>query len=297
MLRKRSALVRGNLHAHTYHSDGANSVAEMAAEHRRWGLDFGAMTDHNLVNPELALGAHPDFLWLPGEEVTTAVGPPQRLGAGSLARLPLHRPGRHERIIAAAHQRRALTSINHPKDDGPDWTYGAFPDTMRVRGLAGAVVPLQLPIAGPLDGAAARRASARSGVGGSDLHRVSTPDHPYPYYIGNPTTWVYAEELSIPAILAAIMRGHVFISADPSGPELYLTVETVHATVMMGDETALYPGETATVRVEVIGGSGRVVRLLGPDGVLGETFVPSDRYIYEHQIVIRRPRRRLCAPT
>ena len=54
---------------------------------------------------------------------------------------------------------------------------------------------------------------------------------------------------------------------------------------MMGDETALYPGETATVRVEVIGGSGRVVRLLGPDGVLGETFVPSDRYIYEHQIV------------
>ena len=44
-------------------------VAEMAEEHRRWGLDFGAMTDHNLVNPELALGAHPDFLWLPGEEV------------------------------------------------------------------------------------------------------------------------------------------------------------------------------------------------------------------------------------
>ena len=101
----------------------------MAAEHRRCGLDFGAMTDHNLVNPELALGAHPDFLWLPGEEVTTHVGPPQRLGPRRrrLARLPLHRPGGH----GAHHRRRrargAVTSINHPKEDGPDWRFGALP--------------------------------------------------------------------------------------------------------------------------------------------------------------------------
>jgi hypothetical protein len=54
--------------------------------------------------------------------------------------------------------------------------------------------------------------------------------------------------------------------------------------VIVGDETALHPGETALVHVEVIGGSGRVVRLLGPDGVLAETFVASDRFIYEYRI-------------
>jgi hypothetical protein len=283
VLRAEARWYKGNLHAHTFHSDGANSVEEMAAEHRRWGLDFGAMTDHNLVNPELALGAHPDFLWIPGEEVTTPWGHLNVWGLDQWLDFRCTDLDGMVEIIRAAHQRGAVTSINHPKDDGPDWTFGAFPDTM-------AFEVWQAPwflsnYQSLAHWTALLRAGKRPvGIGGSDLHRISTPDHPYPYYICNPTTWVYAGELSIPAILAGIMDGHVFISAAPDGPELYLTVQTPHAQVIVGDETALHPGETAIVHVEVIGGEGRVVRLLGPDGVLAETFVASDRFIYEHRI-------------
>ena len=40
----------GDLHAHTFHSDGAMSVAELAAHAVERGLDFVAVTDHNTVS-------------------------------------------------------------------------------------------------------------------------------------------------------------------------------------------------------------------------------------------------------
>ncbi|HEX6030781.1 MAG TPA: PHP domain-containing protein, partial [Tepidiformaceae bacterium] len=62
---------RGDLHTHTEHSDGDNSIAEMAAEGSRLGLDFLAITDHNTVShhAEIDAGDWP-LLLLPGEEVT-----------------------------------------------------------------------------------------------------------------------------------------------------------------------------------------------------------------------------------
>ncbi|MGH2735827.1 MAG: PHP domain-containing protein, partial [Actinomycetota bacterium] len=42
--------LRGDLHAHTHHSDGRMSVAELAASARANGLDFLAITDHNTVS-------------------------------------------------------------------------------------------------------------------------------------------------------------------------------------------------------------------------------------------------------
>ncbi|HMA38135.1 MAG TPA: CehA/McbA family metallohydrolase [Chloroflexia bacterium] len=276
---------RGNLHAHTYHSDGANSVAEMAAEHRRWGLDFGAMTDHNLVNPELALGAHADFLWLPGEEVTTQWGHLNVWGLDADDWLDFRCTdlAGMEQIIAAARARGALTSINHPKEDGPDWIFPALPETdafevWQAPWFLSNYVTLAL-WQGLL--AQGRRPTA---VGGSDLHRISTPDHPYPYLIGNPTTWVYATELSIPGLLAGLRAGHVFISADPTGPQLLLQAQTLHGTGLPGDQIALHAGEPVTVQVEVIGGHGRLLRLVDAGGVLHESLILSDRQVVEYSV-------------
>jgi hypothetical protein len=284
VLRREARWYRGNLHAHTYHSDGANSVAEMAAEHRRWGLDFGAMTDHNLVNPELASGAHPDFLWLPGEEVTTRWGHLNVWGLDDWLDFRCADLAGMEAIIAEAHRRGALTSVNHPKEDGPDWVFGAFPATTAFEAWQAPWFLSNYHTVGLWEELlrAGRRVIA---VGGSDLHRIATPEHPYPYTIGNPTTWVYAAELSIPGILAGIRAGQVFLSAAPEGPELYLTVQTPHTTAMMGAAVAVHAGERARVRAEVRGGSGRVVRLLGPGGVLGQMLVPTDHYVYEYELI------------
>ncbi len=276
---------RGNLHAHTDHSDGANSVAEMAAEHRRWGLDFGAMTDHNLVNPELATGAHPDFLWLPGEEVTTQWGHLNVWGLAADDWLDFRCTdlAGMERIIAEARVRGALTSINHPKEDGPDWIFPALPATDAFEAWQ---APWFLSNYGTL---ALWEGQLRAGlrptaVGGSDLHRIGTPEHPYPYHIGNPTTWVWAEELSIPGILAGIRAGHVFISADPAGPQLHLRAHGPDGDALPGDQLTLHEGEPLRLRAEVIAGSGRLIRFLGPAGVLHESPILTDHQVVEYQV-------------
>ena len=67
----------GDLHAHTYHSDGVMSVAELAAHAVERGLDFVAVTDHNTVSHHAALGpasARYGVTLLPGQEVTTELG-------------------------------------------------------------------------------------------------------------------------------------------------------------------------------------------------------------------------------
>ncbi|HUS15240.1 MAG TPA: CehA/McbA family metallohydrolase [Chloroflexia bacterium] len=287
VLAREARWYRGNLHAHTYHSDGENSVAEMADEHRRWGLDFGAMTDHNLVNPELALGAHPDFLWLPGEEVTTQWGHLNVWGldADDWVDFRCTDLAGMERIIAAARERGALTSINHPKEDGPDWTFPGFPDSdcfevWQAPWFLSNYVTLALWQGLLAEG---RRPTA---VGGSDLHRVGTPEHPYPYSIGNPTTWVYAEELSIPGILAGLRAGHVFISAAPDGPQLLLEARTPDSAGRPGDTLSLHEGEPAGVCVTVLDGGGRLLRLIGEAGlVLHESLIVTDHQVVEYAML------------
>ena len=67
----------GDLHAHTFHSDGVMSVAELAAHAVERGLDFVAVTDHNTVSHHALLGpasSRYGVTLLPGQEVTTELG-------------------------------------------------------------------------------------------------------------------------------------------------------------------------------------------------------------------------------
>lgn len=65
---------RGDLHMHTFRSDGHQSPAVVAAEYRKNGYDFLAMTDHRRYYPSLeAIEAYKDvpieYNLVPGEEV------------------------------------------------------------------------------------------------------------------------------------------------------------------------------------------------------------------------------------
>src|SRR6202167_6465 len=67
----------GDLHAHTVHSDGVMSVAELAVFAVERGLDFVAVTDHNTVSHHASLGplsSRYGVTLLPGQEVTTGLG-------------------------------------------------------------------------------------------------------------------------------------------------------------------------------------------------------------------------------
>lgn len=62
-----------DMHFHTRHSDGHNSVAEVAAQARLLGIGL-AVTDHNEIRGALEMAQFEDLLSIPGIEVTSAEG-------------------------------------------------------------------------------------------------------------------------------------------------------------------------------------------------------------------------------
>jgi hypothetical protein len=110
-------------------------------------------------------------------------------------------------------------------------------------------------------------------VGGSDRHQPSWPDtDPVELWVGSPTTWVYADELSVAGILQGIMRGRVCVSESPTGPTLDISV----GEQAMGARSERLG--SVEVRALVRGGAGGCLRWLGPRGVLREVAIASDSF-------------------
>ncbi len=67
---------RGDLHAHTIHSDATWDVADLVDATRRLSLDFVTLTDHNTTSSlgEMAARTAPDLLTMGGMELTTFWG-------------------------------------------------------------------------------------------------------------------------------------------------------------------------------------------------------------------------------
>ena len=70
-LNQRNTVV--DLHFHSHHSDGLNSVAKIAARARKLGIGI-AITDHNEIRGALEMDCHKDILSIPGIELTAAEG-------------------------------------------------------------------------------------------------------------------------------------------------------------------------------------------------------------------------------
>jgi hypothetical protein len=114
----------GNLHMHTPFSDGEWYHDQIAGAAAAAGLDFVAVTDHNVwvKGPE---GYHGDVLVLVGEEVHDNQRRPQAnhlLIYGADAELCLHAES-PQGLIDAARERNALTFIAHPIDPALDFAH------------------------------------------------------------------------------------------------------------------------------------------------------------------------------
>ncbi len=260
---------RGDLQSHTHHSDGTGSLADLAAAARAQGLDFVAVTEHNTVShwPHLAAAGGDDLLLIPGEEITTYYGHANAWGAHDWQEFRCRDDATMARIIDAVHAADGLFSVNHPKDNGPAWEYSAdlpFDCVEAWQGLWVANNDQSLNFWDNL----LRQGRRVVAVGGSDKHVAPFTGETKLYDLGTPTTWVYAEELSAAGILAGIRAGHVFISADPQGPELYLGADTDGMYEgMMGDEVIIAAGQSVTLLAQVVGGRGLVLRIVSGEGV------------------------------
>jgi predicted metal-dependent phosphoesterase TrpH len=236
---------RGDLHCHTPESSDAWAAGDAldvpawADECRRIGLDFAAMTDHNVVTQNLDLGAAAghDVLLLAGEEMTnwfhghaTVSGLADPTTWIDWRQRPQGIPlQQHEERIGAflraAHEQDAFVSAAHPFFAHLSWQFladaAADPDA-RTDGIeiwTGQWTPdCEVGLATWDDMLRAGQRVVANG--GSDLHGV---DNEFGFAAGTPTTVVHADALATRELVAALRAGRSFVTRVPHGVELYLT--------------------------------------------------------------------------
>ena len=201
----------GDLHAHTFHSDGVMSVAELAAHAVERGLDFVAVTDHNTVSHHAFLesaSSRYGVTLLPGQEVTTDLGHAGVLG--DTGWVDFREPAPSWLSFAESHG--GLMSINHPFAGPTSWVHPMpkRPPLLEVWHWSW----LDLSWTTALSWWQAWDPSAIP-VGGSDWHRPGS-DAP----LGTPTTWVLCADTSVRGVLDGLRAGRVAISASRDGAVL-----------------------------------------------------------------------------
>ena len=282
-LRSGPAWYRGDLHMHTGHSDGQcpSQTGKMvpcpvfvtvnAAAQRE--LDFIAITDHNATSQYDAMRElQPYFdklLLIPGREVTTFYGHLNFLGTTDFVdfRLGSKSVPDADTLLRNARQLGALTSINHPRDYtgeacmGCGWTPPAPVDMHLLTAVeavnSGSEDPDTSGI--PFWESQLNLGFRLTAIGGSDNHRPMKPLDQIGS-VGNPTTVVYASELSTPAILAGIAAGHVCIDLTGARDRmLELEAKTGDRTAHMGDTLEAASDATVELDVHAVGAAtGRV---------------------------------------
>ncbi|MFZ5924509.1 MAG: CehA/McbA family metallohydrolase [Bacillota bacterium] len=248
---------RGELHAHTNHSDGTLSPDELVAVAAEAGLDFIAVTDHNTVSALSMLdalgrtcGTTPQAsngrpLVIPGMELTTFYGHAVAIGVSGF--VPWHDASKDGGLswqAAEVHRQGGILSIAHPFSigypvcAGCEWEYEntdlSVVDLMEVWSgpwssrIIWNVLALRwwdemLCRGHRVTGVAARDVHKRE-----ELFRRETAD-----------TYVWARSLSQAGIMEGLKAGRVFMS---SGPVLDFSLRTG------GCETRYLPGDHVQAR-------------------------------------------------
>ncbi|WP_147916486.1 CehA/McbA family metallohydrolase [Ruania zhangjianzhongii] len=199
----------GDFHAHTVHSDGRESIDQIAARAVSSGLDFLAVTDHNTISHHRLLGASAarhEVTLLPGQELTTASG---HAGAyGDIGWVDFRQPGQH--WLDEVDRRGGLLSVNHPVEGDCAWQHrlDRAPHAVELwhiswfRDLTATAPWAIWQLLEHLPGS-----SHTALIGGSDFHAAGAG-----WTLGTPTTWVAAADRTPEAILAGVAAGRTAIS-------------------------------------------------------------------------------------
>jgi hypothetical protein len=278
----------GDLQSHTEHSDAKGSVDRLVAKASDLGLDFLAVTDHNTVSHHLRLAAlsQPALVLIPGQEATTYYGHMNVWGTSRWCDFRCRTDDDMAAVIRLAHRNGGVCSINHPKANGPAWHYGAnLPvDAIEVwqgpwphRNEESLAFWEQLLDAG-------QRVPA---VGGSDYHCPIAEETGF-LRLGQPTTWVKATDRSVGAILDAICRGRVSVSAQPDGPRLDITARAGAITADMGATLDLQPGSRLEVELTIERGAHRTLRVIADGTPVHETLITDPSATVRVEVAVAR---------
>lgn len=275
---------RGDLHCHTTASSDAWATgsaltpAGWADACRAHGLDFVAMTDHNVISQNyfLARDAGADVLLIAGEEMTnwfhghaTVSG----LDVGqwldfrqSPAGLPLPTgSARISETLALAEEMGAYVAAAHPMAGPLGWQFLAEATVRPRTRTHGFEVWTGGPWRHDNELALAtwdrmlRRGWRTVANGGSDLHRI---DDDRGFGVGKPTTVAYAPRLAQPDVIRAVRAGRCFVTRAPDGVEVYLTATRPGQETYVGGSVYGDAGDPVTVRARVRRGGGMRLTLV-----------------------------------
>ncbi|MDP9238823.1 MAG: CehA/McbA family metallohydrolase [Chloroflexota bacterium] len=279
---------RGDLHAHSEHSDGWNTVEEIVRYTRNIGLDYFALTDHNTIShwDELARLNDGAPLLIAGEEITMYGGHANVWGLDGWIDFRGSDSSKVQQLLEDANRRGSMFSINHPDSPIP-WKHPS------VRGYQAVEVwnapwryfnePALLRWEDHL-----KRGERMIAVGGSDSHCIPPAKMTQPNGPGEPCTWVYIEgALTERAVLDAVARGNVFISEAPNGPFIELRADADGDgvfEVLQGDRIDVPAGAAVRFHVKYRGPDGKHVRFFSKQGLVREVTAPVEEFDDEFEL-------------
>ncbi|MEX1364036.1 MAG: CehA/McbA family metallohydrolase [Nannocystaceae bacterium] len=262
----------GDFHVHSEDSgDARPPLSEIAIFARERGLDFVAISDHNVhtaqdffaqVQPE-----HPQLLLMPSVEFTTYAGHANVVGATQWVDHKIGQPGvTVADAIAAYHAQGALFTVNHPVLElgplciGCAWEHpvdGATIDAVEI--ATGGLEPFSAQFSDAAIAywddlcAAGHHVAA---LGGSDDHKAGVDLNQFQSPIGDATTLVYAQRLDVPSILEGVRSGRTVVKLQgPDDPTLmFAALEEIDGDTIRATEV--------TLTAQVLGGMGQAIRLV-----------------------------------
>lgn len=263
---------RGDFHAHTWHSDGTAPLEDLVAAAKGQSLDFIAVTEHNTISHlcELRTESGPDLLLIPGVEISTYRGHANAWPVDGFVEFRCQTDEELEAVRQSIRERGAVFSVNHPKDEGPPWEFGDLfaPDCIEVWGGPWFISNYQSLAMWDVQ---LRQGNRITAIGGSDKHVGPYTGESSWYDVGMPCTWVYADDLSIRAIVEAVREGRVCVSATSGGPRVELSaIELGSNTLPVGIGCNIHVDRGSTLRLAccVTGARGNVLRLVSPKDTL-----------------------------
>lgn len=240
---------KGDLHAHSLHSDASWDVPDLVNYARSRGHDFQSLTDHNTVSglPEHESLATDELMTMGGLELTTYYGHAVVLGTRRWHewRLDTDKHYTMPELAKMVIDSGALFVTAHPMNPGDPECSGCHWEYQDM-------LPGNSPAVEIWNGAWGRyneqavqlfyrwlnEGHRLVATGGTDLH--GDPGQ----ILRHGTNVIYADELTETAIIGAIRKGHSYLSA---GPEMLLTAKTRSGKQAMNGDSL--PAEETEVSV------------------------------------------------
>ncbi|MEM3658365.1 MAG: CehA/McbA family metallohydrolase [Candidatus Hadarchaeum sp.] len=263
--------LKGDLHCHSCHSDADGTVEELWAAACRKNLHFLAITDHNTTSHLRIIRelSSEQVLLLPGQEITSYKGHANAFGLWHWIDFRCTKDEEIRKVCDFVHASNGIFSLNHPKANGPNWEFSLDFDFDCLE-VWHAFWQLNNQESLALWDLLLRQGRRIVAVGGSDAHPQRLSQGYLLEWLGHPTVWAYAEEVTPEGLIQAIKLGRVSISACPHGPFVMIELNNLSSHANQGDLTELMEGNLCA---HVYNGDGLRFQLFSSKGLIAQARV------------------------